>query len=92
MNRKPSIIITADTANCQSGTPKGTRTIMATGAVNGITDNQNASELSGLLIRNEKDKIYVNNSGKVMGNINCCVSVSLSTAEPTAANNALYNK
>lgn len=57
VNKNPTIIIKADSANCQSGTPKGTRTIMATGAVNGITDNQKAKELSGLLIKNENDRI-----------------------------------
>ena len=36
-----------DSANCQNGTPKGIRTIIATGEVNGMIENQNESELSG---------------------------------------------
>ena len=92
VNKNPPIINAPDRNNCQSGTPNGTRTIIATGAVNGIIDSQKAKELSGLLIKNANDNIYVNSRGKVIGNINCCVSVSLSTAEPTAANKALYSR
>lgn len=47
VNTKPMIIKAIDMAICQSGTPNGMRTIMATGAVNGTMDNQKASELSG---------------------------------------------
>lgn len=57
VNRKPAIIINAERANCQPGTLNGKRTIMATGAVNGITDSQKASELSGLLTSTENDKM-----------------------------------
>ena len=70
-------------------TPKGSLTIIIIGEVNGIILNQKASVPSGLSIIGcikIKDKI----SGIVTGSINCCVSDSASTADPTAANNELY--
>jgi hypothetical protein len=39
---KPITIKHIDRASCQPGTSNGNRTIMATGAVNGITESQNA--------------------------------------------------
>ena len=57
VKKNPPTIKHIDKANCQPGTPNGMRTIMATGAVNGIIDSQNANELSGLLMRNANDKI-----------------------------------
>ena len=51
------IIITIDKASCQPGTPKGIRTIIATGAVNGMIESHTASELSGLFIKKENDSI-----------------------------------
>ena len=69
------------------GTPKGSRIIIITGDVNGIIESHVASSLPGELITDWAMAIE-KMSGIVMGNINCCVSVSLSTAEPTAANKA----
>lgn len=72
------------------GTPKGIRIIMIIGEVKGIIESQKATGPLGLLIT----KLLMskaNTSGIVMGNMNCCVSASLSTAEPTAANNAAYS-
>ena len=65
--------------------------IITIGDVNGIIEHQNASELSGfssMVCRAINEKI----NGMVIGNINCCESVSESTAEPTAANKAPYIK
>ena len=92
VNKNPQTINSMESTNCHVGTPKGIRIIMAIGDVNGIMDNQMDSELSGLLIMKLCARAKVNISGRVMGIINCCVSVSLSTAEPTAANMALYNR
>ena len=71
------------------GIPKGIRAIIAIGEVKGIMENQTANELCGLVIILPITTID-NISGAVTGSINCCVSVSWSTAEPTAANKALY--
>jgi hypothetical protein len=57
---------------------------MATGEVNGIIDNQNPKGPSGLFI-NEKLPYIPSINGKIANKVNCCVSVSLSTAEPIAA-------
>src|SRR5690606_29733316 len=81
-----------DKAISHIGTPNGTRTNMAIGEVNGIILNQNASGPCGSLTNTPNDRMYVNSNGIVMGSINCCVSVSLSTADPTAANKALYSR
>ncbi len=89
VNRKPMIMEPIEAAICQAGTPNGIRIIMAIGEVNGMMDNTTASVLSGLLIITVCDSMKVNTSGRVTGSMNCCVSVSLSTAEPTAANKAL---
>ena len=92
VTKKPIINKNIDNANCQSGTPDCMRIIIAMGDVKGMIDNQTDSVLSGLLIITDCASIKVNMSGSVTGNINCWVSVSLSTAEPTAANKALYSK
>ena len=66
---------------------KGTLAIITMGEVRGIIENQKAilpSGLSKALIKTMMAAI----SGKLTGNINCCVSDSLSTAEPMAANMA----
>jgi len=76
-----------DNNNSQLATPKGTRIIITTGEVKGIMDIQKAKLPSGSFITalsTTIDKI----SGTMIGSINCCVSASLSTAEPTVANNA----
>ena len=92
VNKNPMIINSIDKASCHAGTPKGILTIMAIGDVNGIMDNHTDMELSGLLIMKFCETIKVNINGRVIGSINCCVSVSLSTAEPTVAKMALYKK
>lgn len=88
----PAARVAIDTANCQTGTPNGIRTIITIGEVKGMTESQKESGLEGLLITKEVDRIKAKMSGSVTGSINCWVSVSLSTAEPIAANKALYNK
>ena len=91
VKRKPSTKNKADNANCHAGTPKGIRIIIAIGEVNGIIDSHTDNELSGLLITKFIEITKVKISGRVMGSMNCCVSVSLSTADPTSANTALYS-
>jgi len=83
--------IVTDTAICQIGTPKGILSIMPTGEVNGIIDIHNANELSGALAISDEQIIGIISINEI-GVANCCVSVSLSTAEPTAANIAEYKK
>ncbi|MNE59648.1 hypothetical protein D3C80_1547580 [compost metagenome] len=68
------------------------RTIITTGEKKGIIDIQNDIGLSGLFTTKLIEKMKAKTSGKVTGIINCCVSVSLSTAEPIAAKMALYSK
>ncbi len=75
---------TIDNAICHAGTPKGILAIMATGDVNGMIDNQKPNGPSGLFIK-VKLPYIPNVSGKIANKVNCCVSVSLSTAEPMAA-------
>ena len=70
--------------NCHIGTPNGILAIIATGDVNGIIDSQKAKGPSGLFIM-LKLPYKLSISGKIANNVNCWVSVSLSTAEPTAA-------
>ncbi len=70
---------------CHAGTPKGMRTIITTGEVKGIILNQKGRGPSGFCmaaIMTYIPKI----SGSITGNINCWVSVSLSTADPITAN------
>ncbi len=69
---------------CQYGTPKGIRAIITIGEVKGIIENQKAIELSGFCMV-PMATIRASIIGIVTGSINCCVSVSLSTAEPIAA-------
>ena len=72
-------------------TPNGKRTIIIIGEVKGINEAQKAIVPSGLSITGWikiKDIIR----GTVIGNINCCVSDSVSTADPTAAKRELYRK
>ena len=76
---------------CSMGTPKGIRAIITTGDVNGIMLNQTATGPSGLMIE-ILATISARKSGKVTGNMNCCVSDSLSTAEPIAAKRAAYKR
>ncbi len=45
VNIKPIINSNIDNANSQAGTPNGKRTIIITGEVKGIIENQNAIEL-----------------------------------------------
>ena len=89
VNRNPNTINTIDAAICGQGTPNGILIIMAIGEVKGIIDSHIDKVLSGLLTITDCDSMIVKMSGMVTGSINCCVSVSLSTADPTAANNAL---
>ena len=79
--------IIPERASSQPGTPNGTLAIIIMGDVNGIIENQNESDEFGswnvdIII------IMANISGMVTGSINCCDSVSLSTAGPKAANMA----
>ena len=80
-----------DTAICQIGTPNGILSIMPTGEVNGIIEIQKANELSGADAMSDEHTIGITKSNDI-GVTNCCVSVSLSTAAPTAANIAEYKK
>ena len=75
----------------QLSIPNGRRTIITTGDVKGIMLIQKANDPDGLSITGSiriNDKI----SGIVTGKINCWVSASESTADPTAAKRELYNK
>ena len=83
--------ITTDTAICQIGTPNGILSIMPTGEVKGIIDIHRANELSGAAAMMDELTIGIIKS-KEIGVTNCWVSVSLSTAAPTAANIAEYRK
>ena len=74
-------------SNSTNGTPEGSLINIATGEVSGIMDIQNASGPFGLSVIGTNSMI-VNNNGIVTGSVNCCESVSLSTADPTAANKA----
>ncbi len=90
--KNPKINKSIEQTSCHAGTPKGIRTIITTGEVSGIIDSQKAIGPSGLFTTAELANTNEKISGMVTGNINCCVSDSLSTAEPMAANKALYNK
>lgn len=67
-------------------TPKGSRTIMATGEVKGMSESQVAKLPDGLAII-EGTQSNANNSGTVRGKVNCCESVSMSDSAPAAAKN-----
>ena len=79
-----TIIKPIDNAICQCGGSKGIRAIITIGEVNGISEHQKESELSEFCIV-PIATINANIIGIVTGSINCCVSVSLSTADPIAA-------
>ena len=84
-------MITMEMAICQMGTPNGIRAIITMGEVSGIIEHQNESGLSGFCmvpIATIKPSMI----GMVTGSINCCVSVSLSTADPIAANTEAYKR
>ena len=68
-----------------------TRTIITTGLVNGMIEPQNTNGLLGLVMAICAMKMAMI-MGRVTGNMNCWVSVSLSTALPTAANMELYKR
>ena len=78
-------------ASCQNGTPKGILPSMITGLVKGIIDIQNAISPSGSFSTKPRAMIEMI-KGMVIGNMNCCESASLSTAEPTTANSEAYRK
>ena len=91
VSKNPIINTTIDVNNCQVGIPKGNLTNMVTGEVNGKIETVAARVLPGCRSigwANKKD----NTKGIVIGNKNCCVSVSVSTAAPTIANKAAYNR
>ena len=65
--------------------PPGKRISITMGDVNGNKEKPTAIGPCGLL-KTEKNPTYMANiKGKIIGNINCWVSVSLSTAAPMAA-------
>ena len=73
--------------NSTKGTPEGNLISIATGEVNGIMDIQNANGPLGSSVMGTNN-MMVKIKGMVTGNVNCCESVSLSTADPTAAKRA----
>ena len=71
--------------SCHAGAlPMATRTIITTGLVNGIKLHQKTIGLPGFYTA-VCAMMMANIMGMVTGNMNCCVSDSLSTAEPIAA-------
>ena len=91
VNRKPRTNKVMLKAISHMGTPKGSRIIIETGDVKGIIDSQKLKSLPGsCMIQVARIKLKI--IGMVRGNMNCWVSVSESTAAPTAANNAPYIK
>ena len=86
INTKTIIQIT-ERHNSQIGTPKGIRIIIATGEVNGIIESQNATSPEGFSITIGIHTIVII-IGIVIGNVNCCPSVSVSIREPIAPNKA----
>ena len=89
--KKKSTKIVIEVINSHRGTPEGIRINMAIGEVSGIIDNHQASGPLGSSAIGIMSTI-VNNRGMVIGIINCCESVSLSTADPTAAKREAYSK
>ena len=81
---KVTIKSDADNINSHGATPKGNLAIITIGDVKGIIENQNARGAPGACTALDITRIP-KIIGIVMGSINCCVSVSLSTADPTAA-------
>ena len=82
---------TIDKAICHIGGSNGKRATITIGEVKGMIENQNDTDELGESITN-CTAIKLKIIGIVMGKTNCCVSWSLSTAEPTAANRAAYKK
>lgn len=71
----------------QAGMSYGMRAIITMGDVSGIIENQNAiSDVGSLMTDNITNRLRM--MGIVIGVCNCCASCGVSTAEPTAANNA----
>ena len=77
--------IAIETPICQYGTPYGILSIIATGDVNGIIDSQILKLLLGALAMAVEHTMAIIR-GIEIGSVNCCESVSLSQAEPVAAN------
>ena len=75
----------------QVATPNGILTIIATGAVKGIIESQNAIELVGLSLNIGK-QIIAKIKGIVIGRVNWLPSVSISISDPIAPNKEAYNK
>ena len=71
-------------------TPNGTRISITMGDVNGTIEKIVEIGPFGSLMTVAKPTYIPKMSGNITGNINCCVSVSLSTAAPIAANKELY--
>ena len=76
---------TIDETTSNHGTPMATRSIITMGEVKGISEKIMVLEPSGL-VNAISATINAKTRGMVMGNMNCWVSASLSTAAPTAAN------
>ncbi len=70
---------------CHQGTPNGILINITIGEVNGINEKMVATVPCGSLITVAKPMYTPNINGSIIGSINCCVSVSLSTAAPIAA-------
>lgn len=75
---------TMDSISSHTGTPKGILATIATGDVKGMMESQNPIGPSGLLMK-LKLPYMPSIKGITANRLNCCVSVSLSTAEPIAA-------
>ena len=56
--------------SCQMGTPKGSRSIIATGEVKGMMENQVDRAPEGASIMAGK-RIIVSRSGAITGSVNC---------------------
>jgi len=79
-----------EVASSQIGTPPspippGNRISITMGEVNGNSENPTAMGPCGLLKTEKKPTYMANIKGRIIGKINCWVSVSLSTAAPIAA-------
>lgn len=75
----------SDSAISQNGTPKGRRTAIVIGDVNGIIDSQNARPDDGFCMADIDATIPII-TGMVATEVSCDASCILSTAEPMAAN------
>jgi len=83
----PKTISTMDNISCQAGTWNGILIIIMIGAEKGIIESQNANGPDGSF-KIAPRNIILAMSGSMIGNINCWVSASLSTAEPIIAKSA----